>query len=849
MFKRKSNTPDTGSNRPTAGSGRQHKGKGVGAYFQTALLSAVLIILLCAGGIFFVQGNYHGSSGGSQLSGSAKIIAGRLADTVRFHYQVMEGFAENPRIGTLFLQEDISGLRQQETKLSKLLPSALKVRLLPKEWNEADNSSIPPLSFASLDLLRTVEKSGVSAPAEIHQFGSEYQHIALAVPVKSSTNGAVVGVLHLALPFKLITSVLKNIADPGGRVEIQQLAGGKSVTLAAVGKIDLPEAGMDGSAAVEGAIWQVGYRFSRDTGDMEEQMISLAILAVGLVLVILLLLFQSGRLKKAMRSDQAAVINMAENLMAGGSGGPAAKAQLAEFQGLLELLRRTGLGGGRKRQQSVVADGKSADPGGTPSKISVLEDVEATDAYASSTMASGTGGDIPETIFRANDIRGIVGETLTDEIMFDLGRAIGSQAYEQGQQTIIVARDGRDSGKSLGQTLCKGMMASGRDVVNIGMVPTPLLYFATHFLGSNTGVMVTGGHNPPEYNGLKIVIAGETLAGEALHGLQGRIGRGDLLQGNGTQQEQDLLPDYINRVMGDVQLARPLKLVIDCRHGVAGLVAPALFQALGCNVINLHTQVDGSLSNQYEDLEKTEYLAVLIKSVKENHADLGVVFDGDGDRLLVVDPNGEVIWSDRLLMLLAKDVLMRQPGADVIYDVDSSRHLAPEILAAGGRPIMWKSGHAQIKAKMKQTGALLAGGMSGHIFFKERWYGFDDGLYCCARLLEILSAEVLDAADLFAGLPESASTSLLTMACGEEGASAALMERLIAQGGFGDAKVIELDGLRAEFEDGWGIVRASSATPSLMFRFEADTPDAVERIKGIFRQQMMSIDPGLKLPF
>ncbi|MEE9357697.1 hypothetical protein [Candidatus Vondammii sp. HM_W22] len=295
MFKRKNNTPDTGSNRPATGPGRQHKGKGVGAYFQTALLSAVLIILLCAGGIFFVQGNYHGSTGGSQLSDSAKIIAGRLADTVRFHYQVMEGFAENPRIGTLFLREDISGLRQQEAKLSKLLPSALKVRLLPKEWNEADNSSIPPLSFASLDLLRIVEKSGVPAPAEIHQFGSEHQHIVLAVPVKSSANGAVVGVLHLALPFKLITGVLKNIADPGGRVEIQQLAGGKSVTLAAVGKIDLPEAGMDGSAAVEGAIWQVGYRFSRDTGDMEEQMISLAILAVGTVLVILLLLFQSGR--------------------------------------------------------------------------------------------------------------------------------------------------------------------------------------------------------------------------------------------------------------------------------------------------------------------------------------------------------------------------------------------------------------------------------------------------------------------------------------------------------------------------------------------------------------------------
>ena len=501
MFKGKNNTPDIGNNRFAAGPGSQHKGKGVGAYFQAALLSVVLIILLCAGAIFFVQGNYHGSSGGSQLSDSAKIIAGRLADTVRFHYQVMKGFAENPRIGTLFLHEDFSGLRQQEADLSKLLPSALKVRLLPKEWNEADNSSIPPLSFASLDLLRTVEKSGAPAPAEIHQLGSAHQHIALAVPVKSSATGAVVGVLHLALPFKLVTDVLRDIADPGGRIEIHQLAGGKSVTLATAGKIDQPGAGMDGSSAVEGAIWQVGYRFSRDKGDMEEQLISLVILAVGIVLMILLLLFQSGRLKKTIRSDLAAVLNVAENLMAGGSGGPAAKAQLAEFQGLLDLLRRTGQGAARKRQQGVVADGKSARPDGTQSKISVPEDVEATDAYASTAMVSGTGGDIPGTIFRANDIRGVVGETLTEEIMYDLGRAIGSQAYEQGQQTIIVARDGRDSSGSLCQALCKGMVASGRDLVNIGMVPTPLLYFATHFLGSNTGVMVTGGHNPPEYNG------------------------------------------------------------------------------------------------------------------------------------------------------------------------------------------------------------------------------------------------------------------------------------------------------------------------------------------------------------
>jgi phosphomannomutase/phosphoglucomutase len=456
---------------------------------------------------------------------------------------------------------------------------------------------------------------------------------------------------------------------------------------------------------------------------------------------------------------------------------------------------------------------------------------------------------LPQEIFRAYDIRGVVGDTLTEQIVYELGRAIGSEAYEQGEQTVIVARDGRHSGPAFSRALCDGLMASGRDVLDIGMVPTPVLYFATHFLGSKSGVMITGSHNPADYNGLKIVINGAALSGEAITGLERRIQQQDYLEGQGSLHTQDLLPDYIERILGDVQLSRPLRLVVDCGNGVAGVVAPALFQALGCDVAALYCNVDGDFPNHHPDPGKPENLVDLIRAVREHKADLGVAFDGDGDRLGVVDGNGKIIWPDRLLMLLARDVLSRQPGADVIYDVKSSRNLADEILSCGGRPIMWKTGHSLIKAKMRETGALLAGEMSGHIFIQDRWYGFDDGLYSCARLLELLSIEPMSATEVFDSLPESISTPELGLAFAREGENFALMEKLSGQADFADAKVVRIDGLRVEFEDGWGLVRPSNTTPSLVFRFEADGEAELMRIQQQFQRWLLRVEPGLKLPF
>ncbi|MCB1751695.1 MAG: phosphomannomutase/phosphoglucomutase [Gammaproteobacteria bacterium] len=455
---------------------------------------------------------------------------------------------------------------------------------------------------------------------------------------------------------------------------------------------------------------------------------------------------------------------------------------------------------------------------------------------------------VSEEIFRAYDIRGVVDENLFSDTVYQIGRAFGSIAGEQGEQTVIIGRDGRNSSESLSEALARGLTESGRDVVDIGLVPTPTLYFATHFLGSSSGVMVTGSHNAPEYNGLKVVLAGESLSSDQIKEIYQRIVDDNLSSGNGKISRQDLVPDYISRITEDVQLLGSLKLVIDCGNGAASVVAPSLFRALGCEVSNLYCEVDGNFPNHHPNPGDPDNMQALIERVKSEGADLGVAFDGDGDRLGVVDSQGRIIWPDRLLMLLARDVLLRHPGADVIYDVKSSRNLAGEILTYGGRPIMWKSGHSLVKAKIRETGALLAAEMSGHIYFKDRWYGFDDGLYSCARLLEVLSGEGLKSADVFSQFPENAATPEYYAPTGE-GESLRLMEALARQGQFPGAKLVTIDGIRAEFEDGWGLARSSNTSPAVVFRFEADDEASLARIQGVFREQFAGIAPDLKLPF
>lgn len=455
---------------------------------------------------------------------------------------------------------------------------------------------------------------------------------------------------------------------------------------------------------------------------------------------------------------------------------------------------------------------------------------------------------LPAEIFRTYDIRGVVGRSLTNAVVREVGRALGTLGRQRGATTFAVGRDGRLSGPELVAALTEGLTSAGANVIDIGMAPTPVIYFAAHQLECGSCVAVTGSHNPPDYNGLKMVVAGSTLYGEDIQKLRLIIEAGKLDSGAGKRSQADLLEAYVDRIVGDVKLARPMRIAMDCGNGVAGMLAPRLYRRLGCEVDELYCDVDGNFPNHHPDPSQPKNLAELIRTLETGDAEIGFAFDGDGDRLGVVTKDGEIIFPDRQLMLLAKDVLSRNPGAQIIYDVKSTRLLGPWIERHGGRPLIWKTGHSLIKAKLKETGALLAGEMSGHTFFRERWYGFDDALYGGARLLEILSKEK-DANLPLKNLPNSPSTPELQWAM-DEGEPQALVARLQATRPFpGAERILTIDGVRVEYADGFGLARASNTTPMIVLRFEADNDAALERIKNDFRSALQPLKPGVPLPY
>ncbi|MFI0474323.1 phosphomannomutase/phosphoglucomutase [Halomonas sp. HMF6819] len=454
---------------------------------------------------------------------------------------------------------------------------------------------------------------------------------------------------------------------------------------------------------------------------------------------------------------------------------------------------------------------------------------------------------VPASIFRAYDIRGVVDDTLTEATTTLIGQAVGSEAAARGERAVIVARDGRLSGPKLQRALVAGLLRAGVDVIDIGMVPTPTLYFATHTLAaSRSGVMVTGSHNPPEYNGFKIVLGGETLSNETITALYERIASGELSEGSGAYREVDVREAYLSRITRDITVARSLHAVVDCGNGVAGELGPELIRRLGVRTTPLYEEIDGRFPNHHPDPGKPENLIALIDEVKRQGADIGLAFDGDGDRLGVVTQSGRIINPDHLLALFATDLLARHPGAGVIFDVKCSRRLAHTIADAGGEPEMWRTGHSLIKARMIKTGALLGGEMSGHIFFKERWYGFDDGLYAAARLLEILSGQNVCADALFARFPQEVSTPEINVAVADE-EKFGLVEALARDGDFGEGIKTTIDGIRVDYSDGFGLCRASNTTPALVLRFEGESDAALSRIRARFARALARTAPGLDI--
>ncbi|MBC3830076.1 phosphomannomutase/phosphoglucomutase [Undibacterium amnicola] len=455
---------------------------------------------------------------------------------------------------------------------------------------------------------------------------------------------------------------------------------------------------------------------------------------------------------------------------------------------------------------------------------------------------------LSKSIFKAYDIRGIIDKTLDADVAYAIGQAFGSAALAKGEKTVVIGRDGRLSGPSLTAALAMGVQATGVNVIDLGVVATPMVYFGTNVLGATSGIMVTGSHNPPDYNGFKMVLAGEAIYGDTILGLYDRIVAKDFAVGDGTYSTHDIKAAYLERIVSDVKLTRKIKIAVDCGNGVAGAFAGDLYRAMGCEVTELFCEVDGNFPNHHPDPAHPENLQDLIRCLQTSDAEIGLAFDGDGDRLGVVTKDGQIIYPDRQLMLFAADVLSRHPGEQILYDVKCTRHLSSWIKNHSGVPLMWKTGHSLVKAKLKETGSPLGGEMSGHVFFKDRWYGFDDGMYAGARLLEILS-KVADMTATLNDLPQSTSTPELQLKL-NEGENFAIIAEMQKNANFpGSTEIINIDGLRVEYPDGFGLARSSNTTPVIVMRFEAETPEALLRIQTALKAAILAVKPDAVLPY
>jgi phosphomannomutase / phosphoglucomutase len=630
------------------------------------------------------------------------------------------------------------------------------------------------------------------------------RRLALAVPVMA--DGVAVGYVLAEFPFEVVSRPIRD-AFRRGYLVLRQGEGAASV-LVEIGDMDLAADALGELVTIRQSSLRLGTAQGAPGVVFPHRVLSLVLGALLLLLSVLAFLAAAGRLQRRAMEDEGPELTVAEAAAAAAEEERKQEAEKAE------------------RRARSIEKRLPSEPQPAPVAGDALE----------------------RSIFRAYDIRGVVGQTLTEGTARLIGQAVGSVVIERGLREVVVARDGRLSGPRLGAALISGLRKAGCDVIDIGAVPTPVLYFATFHLNTGSGVMVTGSHNPPEYNGFKIMVGGDTLAEDAIHDLYRRIAEGRLAQGHGGLQVMDVKQDYIDRITGDIQIERRLKVVVDCGNGIAGDTAPQVLEGIGCEVLPLYCDVDGTFPNHHPDPSDPENLRDLVTTVQRLNADIGLAFDGDGDRLGVVTRLGEMVYSDRLLMLFARDVLTRNPGAVVIYDVKCTGHLAGEVLKYGGSPIMWKTGHSLIKAKMKEADAELAGEMSGHFFFRERWYGFDDGIYAAARLLEILAADPREPEEVLDELPKGVSTPELKVPM-IEGQHHAFVEMFQQKAQFDGARVSHIDGVRADWPDGWGLVRASNTTPILVLRFDADSAEAMARIQAAFRSELNRLGPDLVLPF
>jgi phosphomannomutase/phosphoglucomutase len=823
------------------------------------LVAEVLLTALLALFIFHFMSFYISRAMQQDVDKTTELVAARVATLVDLYNSSMDMLARDPDIAVLLMVGTETAKKEREKSLGYFFPKAVNVQLLPPGIEETNDVLSPPLGYAALAQMREAESGTTTPLAEVHFLNTPQQHINIVRGVKDPADSGIVGHIMLSLPVDILKEVLGGVQHTDGYIELQQTGTrGKPLAIASHGDTAYHNGHPAAVQPIAGSRWQLAYwPAATSLGYLGMLGVSVAVataLITGVMVFLTLMLFR--RIRMALHQDQISLVSLIKDYR-DNQVGHVYPSGLMEMQETLDFMTRIA-GGHRSRTMNPAVEREQDKVYGNQSAGSdvpangfdtlntdnlVLEedplDIKTVDSEPERIDAS---------IFRAYDIRGVVNRTLTTGAVRLIGRAVGSEALQRGRQAVVVGRDGRLSGAALAEALITGLTETGCEVKDIGCVPTPVLYFATHYLDTQTGVIVTGSHNPPEYNGLKIVIDGETLSGNSIQHLRERIEDANFISGQGLVESINVVPDYIERIRSDVAVARPLKVVVDCGNGVAGDVAPWLLREIGCEVTELYCDVDGNFPNHHPDPSKTENLRDLISTVRDLQADVGLAFDGDGDRLGVVTTEGEIVWPDRALMLFAADILERNPGGQIIYDVKCSRNLDRIIREHGGKPLMWKTGHSFIKAKIRETGALLAGEMSGHIFFKERWYGFDDGLYAAARLLEILGKEDRAASAVFTALPDSVNTPELNVTM-QEGEPQVFIDHLLASAHLEGAEISTIDGLRADFEDGWGLVRASNTTPVLVLRFEADNEAALTRIMEDFRRVMLQVNPGLSLPF
>ena len=835
-----------------------------------SILSAftIVMILIAGGGIYWLLQMDVDQAKQTSTEAVAKGLALGISSQVNTLQDTVSKMATTDTVISAVESKDPQQLAQTALMLETILPRVMKIRILLADVSELDETSIPHMGNADLVMVRDT-LSNKQNP--FIQGEGNNRHLAITAAIKS--NNVVIGVILASLEFDFLQPSLNKFQFSEMDLDVKQ----GNTTLAKVGNPST-DTNTGDKVKIEQTAWSIYYQPGNiiDVGALS---VIICIILLPVLLACMAFFVSYRNLTADLRQDQGSILKAAKDLISG-KGVGSYPINISEMKVIISTLiqfKRV-LDNEGKEFSTETDDTEIDDFFDEPEGISFLEmdaeneesidsfqtaesspislslTEEQTSAAPPSIFSSDSKPLIEKnkksTIFRAYDIRGIVEKTLTKDIVFDIGRAIGSEAKGKNIKTIVVGRDGRTSSPTLLESLTKGIVSTGVNILDIGLVPSPVVYFVIEHTEGKSGVVITGSHNPAEYNGLKITIDGETLAGDKIQQLKQRIDSENYLSGEtGSIEQNDVFTnEYIGMISEDIHIVRPMKVVVDCGNGAAGELGPILLKTLGCEVIELFCDIDGTFPNHHPDPSKPENLSDLITAVQHYNADVGIAFDGDGDRIGVVDCKGKIIWPDRQMMLFAKEVLALKPGAEVIYDIKCSRHLGEQIVKEGGRPIMWKSGHSFIKAKIKETGAVLAGEMSGHIFFNDRWFGFDDALYSASRLIEILSADTRNSDEVFADFPDSINTPEITIELAE-GESVALMEQLFAIANFNDGNIINIDGMRVDFANGWGLVRASNTIPALVLRFEADDIETLKQIQSQFKELLHKVKPGLTIPF